>query len=117
MRLVMAVIPPECLESVKNSLADVEVFRITVSEVQGFSAISERSEQDSFRGRELSLNLVRYIQLIIGVNEHFLQPTLTAIQRGLQSGPQGASGDGKVFVMPLDDCVRIRTGERGSEAI
>lgn len=117
MRLVMAVIPPESLESVKAALADVEVFRITVSEVQGFSAISERHEQETFRGRDLSLNLARHIQLIIGVNEHFLQPTIQAIQAGVRSGPSSPQEDGKIFVMPLDDCIRIRTGERGSEAI
>ncbi|MGL4944131.1 MAG: P-II family nitrogen regulator [Thermoguttaceae bacterium] len=117
MRLVIAVIPPESLESVKTALADVEVFRITVSEVQGFSATPESHGQETFRGRDLTLNLSRYIQLIIGVNEHFLQPTITAIQTGLRRGPTSTTEDGKIFVLPLDDCIRIRTGERGSEAI
>jgi len=61
--------------------------------------------------------LVRKVQLQIAVNEEFVEPTIQAILRGGRSGEQGEIGDGKIFVLPLEDCIRIRTGERGSDAI
>ena len=57
------------------------------------------------------------MQLQIAVNEEFVEPTIQAIIKGGRSGAQGEIGDGKIFVLPLDDCIRIRTGERGKEAI
>jgi len=57
------------------------------------------------------------VQLMIAVNEEFLEPTIEAILKGGRTGPAGEVGDGKVFVLPMEDCIRIRTGERGSEAI
>ena len=63
------------------------------------------------------MNLVRKVQLQIAVNEEFVEPTIQAILRGGRSGEQGEIGDGKIFVLPLEDCIRIRTGERGSDAI
>jgi nitrogen regulatory protein P-II 1 len=54
---------------------------------------------------------------MIAVNDNFLEPTIDAIIKGARTGPQGQVGDGKIFVLPLEDCIRIRTGERGGEAI
>jgi len=54
---------------------------------------------------------------MIAVNDEFLDPTIEAILRGGRTGPEGQLGDGKIFVLPLEDCIRIRTGERGGEAI
>ena len=59
----------------------------------------------------------RKVQLMIAVNEEFLEPTIDAIIRGSRTGASGEIGDGKIFVFPLEDCIRIRTGERGGEAI
>ena len=70
-----------------------------------------------YRGHEFTVNLVRKVQLMIGVNEEFLEPTIDAIIKGGRTGKSGEVGDGKIFVLPLDDCIRIRTGERGGEAI
>ena len=70
-----------------------------------------------YRGHELAVNLLRKVQLQIAVNDEFVEPTINAIVQGGRSGDQGEIGDGKIFVLPMDDCVRIRTGERGSEAI
>jgi nitrogen regulatory protein P-II 1 len=61
--------------------------------------------------------LLRKVQLQIAVNEAFVEPTIDAIIKGGRSGEKGEIGDGKIFVLPLEDCIRIRTGERGSEAI
>lgn len=115
MKLVIAIIQPHRLEAVKAALADVEVFRLTVMDVQGFGR--ERGQSEVYRGHEFTVNLVRKVQLMIAVNDEFLEPTIDAILSGGRSGPGGEVGDGKVFVLPLEDCVRIRTGERGREAI
>ena len=115
MKLIIAIIQPNRLEAVKQALADVEVFRLTVMDVQGFGR--QRGQTEVFRGHELSVNLVRKVQLMIGVNDNFLEPTIEAILRGGRTGPSGEIGDGKIFVLPLEDCIRIRTGERGGEAI
>lgn len=115
MKLIIALIQPERLEAVKAALADVEVFRLTVMDVQGFGR--QKGHSEAFRGHEVSVNLVRKVQLMIGVNDHFLQPTIDAIIKGARTGTTGEVGDGKIFVLPLEDCIRIRTGERGGEAI
>ena len=115
MKLIVAIIQPNRLEEVKAALAEVEVFRLTVMDVKGFGR--QRGQDEMYRGREVSVNLVRKVQLTIGVNEEFLEPTIEAIVKAGRTGPEGQVGDGKIFVLPLEDCVRIRTGERGSEAI
>jgi nitrogen regulatory protein P-II 1 len=115
MKLIIAIIQPNRLEAVKTALADVEVFRLTVMDVQGFGR--QRGHSEVYRGHEVSVNLVRKVQLMIAVNDNFLQPTIDAILKGGKTGPSGEIGDGKIFVLPLEDCIRIRTGERGGEAI
>jgi nitrogen regulatory protein P-II 2 len=115
MKLIIAIIQPNRLEAVKAALADVEVFRLTVVDVQGFGR--QRGQTEVYRGHEFSVNLVRKVQLMIAVNDNFLEPTIDAILRGGRTGPTGQVGDGKIFVLPLEDCIRIRTGERGGEAI
>ncbi len=115
MKLIIAIIPPNRLEAVKTALAEVEVFRLTVMDVQGFGR--QRGHTEVYRGHEFSVNLVRKVQLMIAVNDAFMQPTIDAIIQGGRTGPTGEVGDGKIFVLPLEDCIRIRTGERGGEAI
>jgi nitrogen regulatory protein P-II 1 len=115
MKLIIAVIQPHRLEAVKQALADVEVFRLTVMDVQGFGR--QRGQTEVYRGHEFAVNLLRKVQLMIAVNEEFLEPTVDAILHGGRSGAAGEIGDGKIFVLPLEDCIRIRTGERGGEAI
>ena len=109
MKLIIAVIQPHRLEAVKQALADVEVFRLTVMDVQGFGR--QRGQTEVYRGHEFAVNLLRKVQLMIAVNEEFLEPTIDAILRGGRSGAAGEIGDGKIFVLPLEDCIRIRTGE------
>ena len=115
MKMIIAIIQPHRLEAVKQALADVEVFRMTVMDVQGFGR--QRGQAEVYRGHEFSVNLSRKVQLTIAVNDAFLEPTIEAIVKGGRTGPGGEIGDGKIFVLPLEDCVRIRTGERGEEAI
>lgn len=114
-KLIIAIIQPAKLEAVKQALTEVEVFRLTVMDVQGFGR--QRGHVEVFRGHEISVNLLRKVQLQIAVNDEFVEPTIQAIMTGGRTGERGEIGDGKIFVLPMDECVRIRTGERGSEAI
>ena len=115
MKLIIAIVKPAKLEAVKQALTEVEVFRLTVMDVQGFGR--QRGHVEVFRGHEIAVNLLRKVQLQIAVNDEFVEPTIQAIVKGGRTGERGEIGDGKIFVLPMDECVRIRTGERGSEAI
>lgn len=114
-KLIIAIIQPAKLEAVKEALTRVEVHRLTVLDCQGFGR--QKGKTGIFRGQERTVNLLRKVQLQIAVNEEFVQPTIDAILEGGRTGESGELGDGKIFVLPMDDCVRIRTGERGPEAI
>jgi nitrogen regulatory protein P-II 1 len=115
MKLIIAIIQPSKLEAVKEALTQVEVVRLTVMDVQGFGR--QKGQTEVFRGHEFTVNLLRKVQLQIAVNDEFVEPTISAIIQGGRTGPTGQVGDGKIFVLPLEDCIRIRTGERGREAI
>ena len=82
---------------------------------QGFGR--QHGQQDLVGGEDIAMNLRRKIQLQIAVNDEFVQPTVNAIQESARSGEDGQIGDGKIFVVELEDCIRIRTGERGPAAI
>ncbi|MFM7072498.1 MAG: P-II family nitrogen regulator [Planctomycetota bacterium] len=115
MKLIIAIIQPSKLEAVKAALTEVEVFRLTVMDCQGFGR--QKGQTEVYRGQEFAVNLLRKVQLQIAVNEDFVEPTINAVLKGARTGEKGEIGDGKIFVLPLEDCVRIRTGERGSDAI
>ncbi|AMV35552.1 Nitrogen regulatory protein P-II [Pirellula sp. SH-Sr6A] len=115
MKLIIAIVQPNRLEEVKEALTEVEVFRLTVLDCLGYGR--QKGQKSAFRGQDLSINLLRKVQLQIAVNDEFVEPTIEAIMKGARTGEKGQIGDGKIFVLPMDDCVRIRTGERGSEAI
>ena len=115
MKLIIAIIQPSRLEAVKEALNKVEVVRLTVMDCQGFGR--QKGHTELYRGHEFKVNLLRKVQLQIAVNEEFVEPTINAIIEGARTGEKGELGDGKIFVLPLEECVRIRTGERGGEAI
>lgn len=112
MKLIVAIIQPHQLPAVKKSLYEKQVYKITVSNVLGCG--EEKGYQESFRGVRHEVNLLKKIRLEIGVNEDFVEPTIAAIIEGARTN---TVGDGKIFIMDLQDCVRIRTGERGNRAI
>src|SRR5437763_2942226 len=99
------------IDVVNESLNKFEDIRLTNVNVQGFGRHNGHSEV--YRGHELTLNLLRKVQLQIAVNEDFVEPTVNAIMEAGRTGPEGRIGDGKIFILPLEDCLRIRTGERG----
>jgi len=112
MKLVVAIIQPYRLDQVKEELYKVEVNLITVSEVLGHGR--QKGITEIYRGAKETGNLLRKIRLEIAVNDNFLEPTIAAIMKGAQTGQ---TGDGKIFVLDLEECVRIRTKERGAPAI
>ncbi len=115
MKLIIAIIQPSKLEAVKMCLQAVEVFRLTVIDAQGFGR--QKGFTEVYRGHEFTVNLLKKVELQIAVNEPFVEPTIAAIIKACRSGDSGELGDGKIFVMPIEECIRIRTGERGGEAI
>jgi nitrogen regulatory protein P-II 2 len=115
MKLIIAIIQPEKLEAVKEALAHVEVFRLTVMDVQGFGR--QKGFSQLYRGQEFSVNLRRKVEIQIAVNDDYVEKTINAIVQAGRSGEKGKIGDGKIFILPIEDCLRIRTGERGPEAI
>jgi nitrogen regulatory protein P-II 2 len=115
MKLIIAIVQPSKLESIKAALTEVEVFRLTVMDCQGFGR--QKGQTEVYRGHEFTVNLLRKVQLQIAVNDEFVEPTIAAVVKGGRTGEKGEIGDGKIFVLPLDDCIRIRTGERGTDAV
>ena len=112
MKLVIAYIQPEKLVDVKRALYAVSVFKLSVSNALGCG--QQKGYQETYRGVDIEVNLLKKIRIEIAVNEPFVQPTIDAITAGARSGK---IGDGKIFVVSLDRCVRIRTGEEGGDAI
>jgi nitrogen regulatory protein P-II 1 len=112
MKLIIAIIQPHRLEQVKKALYAADVNLITVTEVLGHGR--EKSVDEFYRGVKERGNLLRKIRLDIAVNENFVEPTVNAIVRGAKTGE---TGDGKIFVLDLKECIRIRTEERGPVAI
>ena len=115
MKLIIAIIQPDKLEALQEALVSVEVFRLTVSEVRGFGR--QLGYTEVYRGTEFKVNLLKKLQIEIGVNDDFVEPTIQAIVKAGRTEPDGKIGDGKIFVLPLEECIRIRTGERGGAAI
>jgi len=112
MKLIIAIIQPHRLEKVKEELYKADVNLLTVSEVLGHGR--QKGVTEYYRGAKETGNLLRKMRLEIAVNDNFVEPTIKAIVKGAKTGE---TGDGKIFVMNLEDCVRIRTEERGKEAI
>lgn len=115
MKLVVAIIRPEKLEDVQRALAERDVYLMTVSDVRGCGR--QRGYTEVYRGTEVQIRLIPKLKLEIAVNEAFVEATIEAVVHAARTGDTGNIGDGKIFVLPMDDTVRIRTGERGPEAI
>jgi nitrogen regulatory protein P-II 2 len=112
MKLVIAYIQPERLTAVKQSLFEAEVTKMSVTNVLGCGA--QGGFHENYRGADIEVNLLKKVRIEIGINEEYLQTTIDAIIKGAKTG---TIGDGKIFVMDLAECIRIRTGELGKEAI
>lgn len=115
MKLIVAIIRPDKLEEVQRALNEHEIFLMTVTDVRGCGR--QRGYTEVYRGTEVRIQLLPKLKLEIAVNEAYVEPAIEAIVHAARSDGTGNIGDGKIFVMSMDDCVRIRTGERGPEAI
>ena len=112
MKLVIAMVQPHKLNDVKQALFDAEVFKMTVTNALG--AGEQKGYTEAYRGVIHTINLLHKVKIEVAVNEDFVEPTIAAISKGARTGN---IGDGKIFVLDLPECVRIRTGERGESAI
>ncbi|NIA07633.1 MAG: transcriptional regulator [Actinobacteria bacterium] len=112
MKIIVAYIQPEKLNDVKQALYEAKVFRMSVTNALGCG--QQKGYHESYRGVDIEVNLLKKLRMEIAVNEEFVQPTIEAIVQGARTGQ---IGDGKIFVLPLERCVRIRTGQEGNEAV
>ena len=112
MKYIIAVIQPDRLDEVMNRLTEKEIHLVTVTSVMGRGR--QKGIAEVYRSHKEAGSLLRKIKLEIAVNEAFVKPTIEAIVGG---GKTGAVGDGKIFVLDLEQCIRIRTGETGGVAI
>ena len=114
MKFIIAVIQPDRLDAVLDALAEKGVHLVTVTQVIGRGR--QKGFAEVYRGHKEAGSLIRKVKLEIGINEEFVEPTIEAITSNARVG-EGGIGDGKIFVLDLQDCIRIRTGEKGTSAI
>jgi nitrogen regulatory protein P-II 1 len=112
MKLVVAIIRPDRLSYVLEELFRAKIAGLTISRVQGHGGETERVE--TYRGTTVKMELSDKVRIEIGVSDHFVEPTVKAIVNGARTGDVG---DGKIFVMPVERVVRIRTGEEDRAAV
>lgn len=112
MKLITAIIKPFKLDDVRETLNDIGVQGITVTEVKGFGR--QKGHTELYRGAEYVVDFLPKVKLEIAISDDLVDNTIEAISK---SAATGKIGDGKIFVSPLDEVIRIRTGETGAEAI
>jgi nitrogen regulatory protein P-II 2 len=115
MRLIWAVIQPTKLKSVEKALLNIGVTRMTVLDAMGYAR--QRGHIETYRGHEYETNLLRKVQLEIAVNEDFLDKTIECLEEHARTSIEGHIGDGKVFVLPMDQAIQISDGQRGPGAV
>ncbi len=112
MKLVKAVLKPFKLDEVKKALSEVGVSGITVTEAKGFGR--QKGHTELYRGAEYVVDFVPKVKLEIAVPDQLVSKVVEAIERSARTGK---IGDGKIFVLPIEEVVRVRTGERGDSAL
>ena len=114
MKLITAIIRENKLDEVREALIEAEITRITVSRVSGHG---QQTREEIYRGQVVVPSLIPKIRLEIAVNDEFMDITVDTIIKSARTNDTGELGDGKIFITPLEDCIRIRTGEKGGIAI
>ncbi len=112
MKLIVAYIQPERLNDVKQSLYRREVYKMSVTNALGCG--QQGGYDEHYRGVRIEVTLLKKVRIELAVNDDFVEPTVKAIIEGAKTGN---IGDGKIFVLPLEQCIRIRTEESGNDAI
>lgn len=115
MKLVIGIIKPAKLDDVRENLISAGITRITIHGATGHGRATKEAGE-LYRGQVIAPNLTPKVRLEIACNDDFVDTAVSAIIKGARTG-DGELGDGKIIVMPMDDCIRIRTGERGTDAI
>jgi nitrogen regulatory protein P-II 1 len=114
MKLITAIIRENKLDQVREALIDAEITRITVSKVSGHG---QQVKEEIYRGSKVVPNLIPKVRIDIGVNDAFVDITVDTIIKTARTNSKGEVGDGKIFITNLEECIRIRTNERGGKAI
>ena len=112
MKLVIAYIQPHKLQDVKKALYKTEVYKMSVTNALGCG--EQHGYEESYRGIKFEVDLLKKVRLEIAVNDDFVERTIEAIVEGARTEQ---IGDGKIFVLDLNECIRIRTGDKGNKAI
>jgi len=112
MKLIVAYVQPEALTAVKKAMAEADIYKMSVTNALGCG--QQKGYHESYRGADVEVNLLKKVRIEVAVNDDFAEATIAAITKGARSGK---IGDGKIFVQDLSDCIRIRTGEKGHDAI
>ncbi len=114
MKLITAIIREVQLDRVREALIEAEIKRITVSRVSGHG---QQRIEEMYRGQIIIPDLIPKVKIEIAVNDAFVDIAVDTILKSARTNGEGSVGDGKIFITPLEDCIRIRTGERGGTAI
>ncbi len=114
MKLITAIIRENKLDQVRESLIAAEITRITVTNVSGHG---QQVREEIYRGKKVIPNLIPKVKIEIAVNDTFVDITVKTIINSARTNSKGEVGDGKIFITPLEECIRIRTGEKGGTAI
>jgi len=114
MKLITAIIRETKLDEVREALIENQITRITVIRVSGHG---QQTREQIYRGKKIVPGLIPKVKLEIAVNDAFVNITVNTIINSARTNKNGDIGDGKIFITPLEECIRIRTGERGGQAI
>jgi len=112
MKLIIAYVQPERLNEIKQALYAAEVYKMSITNALGCG--QQMGYHQTYRGVDVEVNLLKKVRIEIAVSAEFVQPTVDAIIQGARTD---TIGDGKIFVMPMENCIRIRTGEEGDDAV
>ena len=112
MKLIIAYVQPERLNEIKQALYAAEVYKMSITNALGCG--QQMGYHQTYRGVDVEVNLLKKVRIEIAVTAEFVQPTVDAIIQGARTDK---IGDGKIFVLPMENCIRIRTGEEGDDAV
>lgn len=115
MKLIIAVIQPTKLDAVQQALARLDVTRMTVCDAMGYAR--QRGQLETYRGHEYKTNLLRKIAVEIAVNDDFVERTIECLEEVARTSAEGNIGDGKIFVLPMEEAIQVSDGYRGKGAI
>lgn len=114
MKLITAIIREVKLEEVREALIEADITRITVIRVSGHG---QQIKEQIYRGKKIIPSLIPKVKIEIAVNDEFVDITVNTIIKAAKTNSKGEVGDGKIFISPLEECIRIRTEEKGGKAI